>query len=101
MFSGIKVSLLNVCIARWKEYLDDLCIALNNLYMAYDMDIVIGGSMAQYLEEYRDEIGQRVFRDYNLFPVNKKLIFCHDGEFAAAIGAAAVVIEKFVAKKIS
>lgn len=88
------------CIARWNEYLDDLCVALNNLYMAYDMDIVIGGSMAQRLEEYRNEIEQRVFRDYPLFPVSKKLIFCHDGEFAAAIGAAALVIEKFIAQKI-
>ncbi len=89
------------CAARWEEYLDDLCIALNNLYMAYDMDIVIGGSMAQYLEKYRDGIERRVFRDYALFPVKKKLIFGHGGEYAAAIGAAAVVIEKFIAKKIS
>lgn len=89
------------CAARWKEYLDDICIALNNLYMAYDMDIVIGGSMAQYLDKYREEIEQRIFRDYNLFPVNKKLIFAHNGEYAAAIGAAAVVLEKFIAKKIS
>ena len=89
------------CKARWKEYLDDLCVALNNLYMAFDMDLVIGGSMSQYLERYRDEIEKRVFRDYSLFPVKKKLIFCHEGEYAAAIGAAAVVIEKFIARKIN
>lgn len=89
------------CSARWKEYLDDLCTALNNLYMAYDLDLVIGGSMTQYLEKYRDEIDQRIFRDYNLFPVKKKLIFCHEGEYAAAIGSAAVVIEKFIAQKIN
>ncbi len=89
------------CVVRWKEYLDDLCIALNNLYMAFDMDLVIGGSMSQYLEKYRDEIEQRVFRDFSLFPVKKKLIFCHEGEYAAAIGAAAIVIEKFIAGKIN
>ena len=89
------------CVARWNDYLDDLCIALNNLYMAYDMDIVIGGSMAQRLEEYREELEKRIYRDYTLFPVTKELIFCHDGEYAAAIGSAAVVIEKFIAKKIS
>ena len=89
------------CVTRWEEYMDDLCTALNNLYMAYDMDLVIGGSMSQYLEQYRDKIEQRVFRDYSLFPVRKKLVFVHEGEYAAAIGAAAVVIEKFVARKIS
>ena len=69
--------------------------------MVYDMDIVIGGSMSKYLDKYRDEIEKRVFKDYNLFSVNKKLIFSHNGEYAAAIGAAAVEIEKFIAKKIS
>ena len=57
--------------------------------------------MSQYLEKYRDEIEQRVFRDFSLFPVKKKLIFCHEGEYAAAIGAAAIVIEKFIAGKIN
>lgn len=89
------------CAARWNDYLDDLCVALNNLYMVYDMDIVIGGSMSKYLDKYRDEIEKRVFKAYNLFSVNKKLIFSHNGEYAAAIGAAAVEIEKFIAKKIS
>ena len=89
------------CAARWETYLDDLCVALNNLYMSYDMDIVIGGTMAQYLDRYREEIDRRVFADYALFPVKRKLIFAHNGEYAAAIGAAAVVIEKFIAKKIS
>ena len=88
------------CAARWKEYLDDFCVALNNLYMAYDLDIVIGGSMAQHLEKYRDEIEQRVFRDYNLYAISKKLIICHEGEFAAAVGAAAVITQKFIASKI-
>jgi hypothetical protein len=68
--------------------------------MAYDLDIVIGGSMAQYLEKYRDEIEQRVFRDYNLYAISKKLIICHEGEFAAAVGAAAVITQKFIASKI-
>ena len=88
------------CASRWKEYLDDFCIALNNLYMAYDLDIVIGGSMAQYLEKYRVEIEQKVFHDYNLYSVSKKLIFCQEGEFAAAVGAAAVRIQKYIANKI-
>ena len=88
------------CRESWNTYLDDLTTALNNLFMAYDLDIVISGSMAPYLEKRRDELDSRLFREYALFPVRKKLIFSHDGEYAAAIGSAAVVINAFLSEKV-
>ena len=84
----------------WNNYLDDLSIALNNLFMAYDLDIVISGSMAPYLEKRRNELDLRLFREYALFPIRKRLIFSHDGEYAAAIGSAAVVINTFLSDKV-
>ena len=88
------------CRESWNAYLDDLSIALNNLFMAYDLDIVISGSMAPYLEKRRDELDSRLFREYALFPIRKQLIFSHDGEYAAAIGSAAVVINSFLSEKV-
>lgn len=88
------------CSASWNDYLDDLCTALNNLYMAYDMDIVIGGSMAPFLEARCDQLEERLRPDYALFPIRRKLLFCHDGEYAAAVGAAAGVIYAYLSEKL-
>ena len=88
------------CRESWNAYLDDLTTALSNLFMAYDLDIVISGSMAPYLEKRREELDSRLFREYALFPVRKKLVFSHDGEYAAAIGSAAVVINSFLSEKV-
>lgn len=44
----------------WYEYLDNLCKGLDNLYMAFDTDIILGGHLTPYLEGYMDRITARL-----------------------------------------
>ncbi len=80
----------------WNEYLEHLAIAVTNLRMAYDMDIILGGYMGKYLEQHMLELGERTLR-YNLFDRNinylKSSYYKDEG---SAAGAAIYFINHFI-----
>ena len=47
------------------EYLDNLTTGINNLYVIFDRDIVIGGFVSRYLLEYEENIRQRLIDKYS------------------------------------
>lgn len=49
----------------WDEYLEYLAITVTNIRMMYDLDIVLGGDVGEYLEPYMIELGEKV-RKYNV-----------------------------------
>ena len=80
----------------WEEYLDHLVLAVDNLRMGFDGDVVLGGYVGSYMENYIDEIRARCAR---------RNIFGHTGEYvracryqieASALGAAICQIEKYI-----
>lgn len=80
----------------WNQYIKYLAIAINNIHMILDCDIVLGGYVGSYLNTYMEQIRQAV---------SERNTFSGDGGFirecrykigAAAFGAALYVIEKFV-----
>lgn len=80
----------------WEEYLDHLVLAVDNLRMCFDGDVVLGGYVGSYMEHYMDGIRARCA---------KRNIFGHTGEYvracryrieASALGAAIFQIEKYI-----
>lgn len=80
----------------WEEYSKYLAIAVNNIHMVLDCDIILGGYVGSYIGEYIPEIRKKV-ADCNTFIEDGSFIrACNYKVAAAAFGAASYVIESFV-----
>lgn len=82
----------------WDSYTDYLAIAVNNIYMVLDCDIVLGGyvgsSMGMHLQELWNKVAGR-----NTFGEKEPYVkVCNYKVAAAALGAALNVIEMFVSQ---
>ncbi|WMJ80532.1 ROK family transcriptional regulator [Clostridium sp. MB40-C1] len=80
----------------WDRYTTYLSVAINNIHMVLDCDIILGGYVGSYIESHIQDIRQKV---------SQRNTFAEDGMFvrgcnykigAAALGAALKVIESFV-----
>ena len=79
----------------WDEYLYYLALAVTNLRMAYDCDIVLGGYLGSCLEEYREQLAEVMAR-WNRFDQDAAYLrFGKRGKEAAAMGAARQLMEDF------
>ena len=80
----------------WDEYLEYLCIGINNIYMVYDSDVVLGGVLAQYLEPYLEEIRKRL-AERNFFEKSGEYFKLTQYQSrATAIGAALQLVNRFI-----
>ena len=82
----------------WDSYTDYLAIAVNNIYMVLDCDIVLGGyvgsSMGMHLQElWNKVVGRNTFGEKEPY-----VKVCNYKVAAAALGAALNVIEMFVSQ---
>ncbi len=83
------------CKNAWNEYIKYLAIAVSNLRMAFDCDIILGGYVGGYMEEYLIELGQSVLQ-YNNFDLDSTYIKSSKyKKEAAAVGAGIQFIEKY------
>lgn len=80
----------------WDRYTTYLAVAVNNIHMILDCDIVLGGYVGSYVEPHIQSVRQKV---------SGRNTFAEDGTFvracehkvgAAALGAARRVIELFI-----
>lgn len=80
----------------WDEYLEDLAIAVDNLRMCFDCEIIIGGYVGNLIGPYIPRLRQMAA---------EKNLFGHDGNYiracdyrseASALGAAIKLIEDFI-----
>lgn len=79
----------------WEEYLDSVAVAVSNLRMVFDCDIILGGYVGGYLEEYMPRLSEKV-KQYNNFDEDTK--YLHTGKYgleASAYGAALYFIDGF------
>ncbi|MCI8560204.1 MAG: ROK family transcriptional regulator [Dorea sp.] len=82
----------------WNRYTDYLAIALNNIHMILDCDIIIGGYVGSYVEPHIQEIWKKV-SDRSTFTEDSTFVkSCNYKTGAAALGAALRVIELFIEK---
>lgn len=81
----------------WREYLEYLATAINNLHMIFDCDVVAGGSVGAYLKDF-GELLRALLAERNPFePDASYLKYCRYPGEAAAVGAALSQAEAFLA----
>lgn len=85
-------------VDEWNQYTNYLAVAINNIHMVLDCDIMLGGYVGSYVKPHLLEIRRKVI---------ERDTFLEDGQFvkacsykvdAAALGAALYVVEQFVEK---
>lgn len=80
----------------WDVYTGYLAVALNNIRMLLDCDIILGGYVGSYVEPYLLDIWNKVSAR-NTFAEDRQFVnSCRYKVGAAALGAALEVIENFV-----
>lgn len=78
------------------DYLDYLAIAVNNLRMCYDCDVIIGGTVGSFMSDYIKDLRRKAIK-LNPFEKNGDYILCcHYRTEASAVGAAAHYIDQFI-----
>lgn len=84
------------CAAKWKIYLDYLSTGINNIHTIFDSDIIIGGEIAQYLEQDSDVLYQKL-SSLNFFHGScHYLHFSKYKDKASAVGAALLFVNAFL-----
>ena len=79
----------------WLEYLDYLAIAINNLHMSFDCDVIVGGYVGAFLEEFGAPLRQRLAERNTFEPDASYLKACRFKTEASAVGAATMQVEGF------
>lgn len=60
--------------SRWLEYLQYLAVAINNLHMFIDCDIILGGTLANYLQGSDLSMLHQLVHDRTAFPTEREFI---------------------------
>lgn len=80
----------------WREYLEYLAVAVNNLHVSFDCEVIVGGCVGAYLEEF-GELLRALLAERNAFePDTSYLKYCRYPQEAAAIGAALTQVDAFI-----
>ena len=82
----------------WDSYTDYLAIAVNNIHMVLDCDIVIGGYVGSCMDMHLRELWDKVAGRNTFWEKEPYVKICNYKVAAAALGAALKVIETFVSR---
>lgn len=83
-------------LAIFEEYMHHLAVAINNIRVVFDLDIVIGGVMSVYLSEHIHLL-QSILSDLNPFGDPGTFVRIGSyGEFGSAIGAGLIHNNRFL-----
>ena len=82
--------------AVWMKYLEYLAVAINNLHMSFDCDVIAGGYVGSFLEEFGQPLRTLLEKRNTFQPDASYLKFCHYKLEASAVGAALTQIEKYI-----
>ena len=83
-------------MALWGEYLENLAVMVNNLRMAFDCDIIAGGYVGPFLEEFGGGLGEKLCGRNTFQPDSSYRTPCSFRLEAAAVGAALLQVEHFL-----
>lgn len=85
-------------IKAWDSYTDYLAIAVNNIHMLLDCEVVLGGYVGSYMGVHIQDLWEKV-AERNSFGEKEPFVrACGYKEAAAALGAALKVTETFVSQ---
>ncbi len=83
------------CVRIWKDYLGHLTIAVNNVRMLFDCDIIFGGYVGGYMEPYLPQLKQLVLQRNPFDKTADFLHVCRVKHEALALGSALPFIHEF------
>lgn len=84
------------CCGAWDTYLNNFALALKTIILSLDLNVVIGGKLAPYLENYLDVLRAKVQRHPALkTKIPNIMIDQLDGN-AIAVGAAMIFVSRLV-----
>ena len=80
----------------WQEHLRNLSVVVNNLHMSFDCDVIVGGYVGAFLEEFGGPL-RTLLEERNTFRRDASYLrFCRYKLEAAAVGAALIQIGAFI-----
>jgi predicted NBD/HSP70 family sugar kinase len=80
----------------WRDVLSHLAIGINNIRMALDCNVVLGGFLTQFIEPYLSELRQ-LAASLNTFESNSNYIkLCRYPKRASTLGVALYFIKEFM-----
>lgn len=80
----------------WDDYLNDLAIAVDNLRMCFDCDVVLGGYVGSFMEPYIDKF-RAILAEKDIFEKSGDYVRpCRYRVEASALGAAIYQIEEYI-----
>ncbi|WP_340021361.1 ROK family transcriptional regulator [Paenibacillus sp. FSL K6-1096] len=80
----------------WEEYRDYLVVAINNLRMLYDCDVILGGYAGAYMEDYLESLQELAAAKNTFEPDGSYLRVCKYKLEATAVGAAMELVTDFI-----
>lgn len=81
---------------RWTAYLQDLVIAINNLRMVFDCDVIVGGYVGANIGGYLRDL-RRMAKELNTFETYGDYVrACRNQREATAVGAALTYLKPFL-----
>ncbi len=84
------------CQKIWDNYLDELALLIANLRSMFDSDIIIGGYVGYYIEDYLLELSQKIV-SYSTFDLDAGFLHASiKKREASAAGVAEYFIDNFV-----
>lgn len=83
------------CARIWEEYLSHLAIAVNNVRMLFDCEIILGGYVGGYMEPYLPKLKQLVLKRNPFDTTADFLRVCKVKRDALALGSALPYIHEF------
>lgn len=85
-----------VKLNAWKECLEYLAIAVNNINMIFDCDVIIGGYLGAHMEKFGGDL-LPLLAGRNTFDNDVSYVrFCHYKKEASAVGAALTHVNSFI-----
>ena len=81
---------------RWSEYMDYMAMAVNNLHMALDSDVIIGGHLGSFMTPYIGRLKEMIARKNPFSMSGSYLKDCAYKREATAVGAAMLFISEFM-----
>jgi predicted NBD/HSP70 family sugar kinase len=79
----------------WEDVLEHLAISINNIHMALDCDVVLGGALSQYLEPYMPELNRRITEKDTFETEMEYVKLCHYPDRADTMGVALHYINEY------
>lgn len=83
-------------VAKWSEYLDYMALTVNNLHMALDSDVIIGGHVGGFMTPYIGRLREMIAQKNPFSMSGSYLKDCAYKREATAVGAAMLFVSEFM-----